>query len=68
MLERIRKATRWCPYLLLTCWLVMVGLYQAKKVTLIDDRLGSWLVISFFVLGAGGWLAGYFIDWLNKHS
>jgi hypothetical protein len=46
----------------------MVGLYQAKKVTLIDDRLGSWLVISFFVLGAGGWLAGYFIDWLNKHN
>ena len=68
MLERTRKATRWCPYLWLVCWLVMAGLHQAKKVAMVDDHLASWLAISFFIVGVGGWLAGYFIDWLNKHN
>jgi hypothetical protein len=46
----------------------MVGLYQVKKIALVDDHLASWLAISFFIVGAGGWLAGYFIDWLNERN
>ena len=46
----------------------MAGLHQVKKVAMVDDHLASWLAISFFIVGVGGWLAGYFIDWLNKHN
>jgi hypothetical protein len=68
MLARTRKVTQWCQYSGLAGFLIIVGLFQANKISMANNDINQLLLVFVFVVGIGGLFASNFIDWLNGHK